>query len=89
MSATVFTLDVIATLILCALGFRHYASFRANVLVTAIVLYTWFLSFAIVFILPLDVSSVRTARPVLFGWESSADPRDLFTRGVVCVCVCV
>ena len=58
-SAAVFSLDVLVTLLLCALVFRHYAGFRKNYIVTVVVLYTWFLSFAIVFILPIDLSSVR------------------------------
>ena len=58
-SATIFVLDIVVTLALCALAFRHYGRFSRNWVVTIIVLWTWFLSSAIVFILPLDISSVR------------------------------
>ena len=60
----VFALDVIVLLVLCALAFRHYADLRTNYLVTFVVLYTWFLSFAIVLVLPLDVSAVSRRQSV-------------------------
>ncbi|EDQ90121.1 uncharacterized protein MONBRDRAFT_18680 [Monosiga brevicollis MX1] len=57
-SPTVFVVDILVTLGLCGLAFRHYGRFSSNWIVTAVVLYTWFLSSAIVFVLPIDVSSI-------------------------------
>lgn len=71
-SAAVFALDVIVLIALCAFAFRYYADFRTNYVVTFVVLYTWFLSFAIVLVLPIDVSAVR-APPRSIHLASCAD----------------
>ena len=49
-SPTVFVVDILVTLGLCGLAFRHYGRFSSNWVVTSVVLYTWFLSSAIVFV---------------------------------------
>eukprot|EP00045_Choanoeca_perplexa_P005641 m.47452 g.47452 ORF g.47452 m.47452 type:complete len:696 (+) comp13225_c0_seq1:95-2182(+) len=79
-NAAVFALDVIVLIILCALAFRHYADLRTNYLVTFVVLYTWFLSFAIVLVLPLDVSSAFYLN-CLRDWYCSHSPDGVINDG--------
>lgn len=52
--------DVVVTFCLAALLLYHYGNcMRHHIVVTIAVLIAWYFSFLIVFVLPLDVSSVR------------------------------
>eukprot|EP00730_Choanoeca_flexa_P002865 TRINITY_DN11211_c0_g1_i6.p1 TRINITY_DN11211_c0_g1~~TRINITY_DN11211_c0_g1_i6.p1 ORF type:complete len:721 (+),score=166.73 TRINITY_DN11211_c0_g1_i6:90-2252(+) len=79
-SAAVFALDVIVLLALCAFAFRHYADFRTNYVVTFVVVYTWFLAFAIVLVLPIDVSAAFYMN-CLRDWYCDQAPDGVFYDG--------
>ena len=64
-SAAPLALDVLVTLVLSLVALNKYGRLRERPLVTLTVLLTWFFSFAIVLVLPLDVSWVRLCRPSL------------------------
>lgn len=56
---TLFVVEILAAFILAAtLLYRYGDCYRNHILVTVSVLIAWFFSFVIMFILPLDVSSV-------------------------------
>ena len=56
---TLFVIEIISAFILAAtLLYRYGDCYRNHILVTVSVLTAWYFSFVIMFILPLDVSSV-------------------------------
>jgi hypothetical protein len=58
MAGGVFALDLILTAVVVGVLVHRYGSIRKEPLVCLLVFFTWFICFSIVFILPLDVSSV-------------------------------
>lgn len=59
MAYTLFVVEIISAFILAAtLLYRYGDCYRNHILVTVSVLTAWYFSFVIMFILPLDVSSV-------------------------------
>lgn len=59
MSVTLFVTEVIFAFILSASILYRYGNwFRHHIIVTLAVLIAWYFSFLIIFVLPLDVSSV-------------------------------
>jgi hypothetical protein len=63
-------LDILVTLVLAFLALNKYGRLRERFGVTLIVLLTWFFSFAIVLVLPLDVSWVSPF-PILLSFFPS------------------
>lgn len=57
MAATVFGLDVVVTLLLAVFVLREYGDIRRSLGVSFITIIAWFFSFAIVLIVPMDISS--------------------------------
>ena len=69
-SAAPLALDILVTLVLAFLALNKYGRLRERFGVTLIVLLTWFFSFAIVLVLPLDVSWVSPF-PILLSFFPS------------------
>lgn len=63
MAYTLFVIEIISAFILAAtLLYRYGDCYRNHILVTVSVLIAWTFSFVIMFILPLDVSSVSIVK---------------------------
>ena len=58
MGAGVLSLDLLLTAFVVGYLVYNYGSVKKEFLVCLLVFFTWFICFSIVFILPLDVSSV-------------------------------
>jgi len=82
MSANPLVTNIIAAFLLAAIILYRYGDwYRHHIIVTIAVLVAWCFSFLIIFILPLDVSSVSNANNsmhTLYGFQRTALSMILF-----------